>query len=137
MPSPRFLNPETIAPPPGRGYTHVVEVTGPGRTVYIAGQLGLDRSGALAGGEGDFRAQAVQAFENLKEALAAVGAGFKHVVKLNNYLTDIRDLAILRDVRGAYLSKDNPPASTTVAISALAKEGALYEVEAIAVLPER
>jgi enamine deaminase RidA (YjgF/YER057c/UK114 family) len=115
----------------------VVEVPGPGRTVYIAGQLGLDRSGALAGGQGDFRAQAVQAFENLKEALAAVGAGFEHVVKLNNYLTDIRDLAILRDVRSTYLSKDNPPASTTVAIAALAKEGALYEVEAIAVLPER
>ena len=38
---------------------------------------------------GDFRAQAVQTFENLKAALAAVGGRFTHVVKLNNYLTDI------------------------------------------------
>jgi len=39
----RFSNPETIAKPPG--YSHVVEVTGPGRTVYFAGQLGMDKSG--------------------------------------------------------------------------------------------
>jgi enamine deaminase RidA (YjgF/YER057c/UK114 family) len=27
------------------GYTHVVEVNGPGRTIYIAGQLGYDSAG--------------------------------------------------------------------------------------------
>ena len=46
-PNPRFINPQTIAKPPG--YTHVVEATAPGRTVYIAGQLGFDVSGTLAG----------------------------------------------------------------------------------------
>ena len=64
----------------------MVEITGPGRIVYIAGQLGLKPDGKIAG---DFRAQAVQAFENLKAALAAVGATFDDVVKLNNYLVDI------------------------------------------------
>jgi hypothetical protein len=39
----RFLNPDTLYKPPG--YSHVVEATGPGRTVYIAGQLGLDKNG--------------------------------------------------------------------------------------------
>jgi hypothetical protein len=38
-------------------------------------------------------------------------------------------------VRDSYLSDQNRPASTTVAISGLAREGALLEVEAIAVLP--
>ena len=37
----RFSNPDTIAKPPG--YSHVVEVTGPGRIVYFAGQPGVDR----------------------------------------------------------------------------------------------
>ena len=130
----RFLNPSTIAKP--HGYTHVIEVLGPGRTVYIAGQLGLTRDGKLAGG--DFRAQAKQAFANLKNALAAVGAGFEHVVKLNNYLIDIRaNLPIYREVRDACLGTANPPpASTAVEVSNLAVPGALYEVEAIAVLPE-
>src|SRR5262249_55459371 len=78
----RFINPQALGRPPG--YTHVVEVTAPGRIVYIAGQLGVDRDGKI----GDFQRQAVQTFENLKTALAAVGAEFRHVVKLNNYLVD-------------------------------------------------
>lgn len=131
----RFINPSTVSKPPG--YTHVIETTGPGRTVYIAGQLGLTVDGKLAGAEGDFGAQAKQAFENLKNALAAVGAGFETVVKLNNYLVDIRaHLPIYREVRDAYVDTANPPASTTVQVGNLAIPGALYEVEAIAVLPE-
>jgi len=135
-PNLRFINPPTMAKPPG--YTHVIEVTGPGRTVFIAGQLGLGLDGKLAGAPGDFRAQAKQAFENLKNALAAVGAGFEHVVKLNNYLTDIRaHLPIYREVRDGYVSTANPPASTTVQVGDLAIPGALYEVEAIVALPPR
>jgi enamine deaminase RidA (YjgF/YER057c/UK114 family) len=132
----RFLNPPTIAPPPGNGFTHVVEAAGPGRTIYIAGQLGLRLDGSLAGEAGDFRAQARQAFENLRAALEAVGAGFQDVVKLNNFLIDIRHLSLLREVRGGYLNTAAPPASTTVAVAALAREGALFEVDAIAVLPD-
>jgi enamine deaminase RidA (YjgF/YER057c/UK114 family) len=126
----RFINPTTLGKPPG--YTHVVEVTAPARIVYIAGQLGIDKEGKLSS---DFRLQAVQTFENLKNALAAVGGQFQHVVKLNNYLVDMKYLSIFRHVRDSYLSDQNRPASTTVAISGLAREGALLEVEAIAVLP--
>jgi enamine deaminase RidA (YjgF/YER057c/UK114 family) len=134
-PNLRFMNPSTMSKPPG--YTHVVEAIGPGRIVYIAGQLGLTVDGKLAGPPGDFRAQATQAFENLKNALAAVGAGFEHVVKLNNYLTDIRaQLPIYRDVRDSHVSTANP-ASTTLEVSKLAIEGALYEVEAVAIMPPR
>jgi enamine deaminase RidA (YjgF/YER057c/UK114 family) len=129
----RFLNPDTLYKPPG--YSHVVETTGPGRTVYIAGQLGLDKNGDLVGGPGDFRAQAVQTFENLKAALAAVGADFSHVVKVTNLLADIKYLPVFREVRNQYLNSGAPPASTTVAISQFAREGALLEVEAVAVLP--
>jgi enamine deaminase RidA (YjgF/YER057c/UK114 family) len=130
----RFLNPGTMSKPPG--YTHVVEVTAPGRIVYVAGQLGLDRDGRMAGAPGDFRAQAVQAFENLKAALAAVGANFGHVVKINNYLTDMTHLQVFREVRDRYVNTAAPPASTTVAISRLAREDALFEIEAVAVLPQ-
>jgi len=130
----RFLNPRTISKPPG--YTHVVEATGPGRIVYIAGQLGLDVGGKVVGQAGDFRAQAIQTFENLKAALAEVGATFNDVVKINNYLTDLpAHLPIFREVRDMYLDKSKPPASTTIQISALAREGALLETEAIAILP--
>jgi len=126
----RFINPEALGKPPG--YTHVVEATAPGRIVYIAGQLGVDREGKISS---DFRLQAVQTFENLKNALAAVGAQFQHVVKLNNYFVDMKYLPTFRQVRDSYLADKNRPASTTIAISGLAREGALLEVEAVAVLP--
>lgn len=132
----RFLNPKLISKPPG--YTHVVEVTGPGRIVYLAGQLGLDIGGKVVGQPNDFRAQAIQTFENLKIALAEVGATFSDVVKINNYLTHLeRDLPVFREVRDMYLNMRAPPASTTIQISALARPGALLETEMIAMLPAK
>jgi len=131
----KFLNPDTIAKPVG--YTHVVEPAGPGRIIFISGQLGLDLDGKIVGAPGDFRTQAEQTFVNLKNALAAVGAGFEHVVKLNNYFTDIAHIGTFREVRDRFIDTAAPPASTAVAIVALARPGALIEVEAIAVVPAR
>ncbi len=126
----RFMNPEAIAKP--GGYSHVVEVTGPGRIVYIAGQLGITPDGQLAGG---FREQAAQAFENLKAALAAVGATFDDIVKVNNYLIDIpTNISIYREVRDRYVNVGRPPASTTIGVPALARNGALFEIEAVVML---
>jgi enamine deaminase RidA (YjgF/YER057c/UK114 family) len=129
----KFLNPDTIAKPVG--YTHVVEPAAPGRIIFISGQLGLDRDNKIVGAPGDFRAQAEQTFVNLKNALAAVGAGFEHVVKLNNYFADISHLGVFREVRDRFVNTAAPPASTAVAIASLARPGALIEVEAIAVVP--
>jgi len=118
----RFMNPKSVAKPPG--YTHVVEVTGPGRTAYIAGQLGLDVNGKLVGA-GDFRAQAMQAFENLKAAVAEVGAEMASIVKINNYIVDIgTDIAAFRELRDRYFNMAAPPASTAVGVPALAVPGA-------------
>ena len=126
----RFINPNTLAPQ--SGYSYVVETTGPGRTVYIAGQLGLDMENKLVGN--DFRAQCGKAFDNLKAALAGVGGTVKDIVKINNYLTDMSHIGIYREVRDQFFKMPRP-ASTTVAISTLARPGALFEIEAIAVLP--
>jgi len=126
----RFINPRGLQKSPG--YTHVVEVTAPARLVYIAGQLGSNVEGELSS---DFRQQAVQTFENLKVALAAVGGQFHDVVKFNNYLVDMKYLPIFRQVQNSYLPDENRPASTTVAVSSLARAGAFLEIEAIAVLP--
>jgi enamine deaminase RidA (YjgF/YER057c/UK114 family) len=129
----RFSNPDTIAKPPG--YSHVVEVTGPGRTVYFAGQLGVDMSGKMAGG---VREQIELAFENLKAALASVGAGFGHVVKINNYIVDIGvNIAPFREIRDKYVNTAAPPASTTIGVPELARPGALFEIEAVAILPPK
>lgn len=127
-------NPPTMEKPPG--YSHVVAIEGGARIVFFAGQLGVDTSSAFAGGRGDFKAQTVQAFENLKSALTAAGAGFEHLVKINNFLVDIeRNMAAFREVRDRYLVKSALPASTTIGVPALARPGALFEIEAVAALP--
>ena len=87
-------------------------------------------------GRGDLRAQTRKVFENLKLALAAAGAGFENLVKMNYYIVGYRPehLAPIREVRSEYLSRTHPPASTLVGVEALFQEGVLIEVEAIAVV---
>jgi len=130
----RFMNPPGMSNPPG--YSHVVEVTGPHRVVYFAGQTGADANGKVSP---DFRAQAVQVFENIKTALKSVGAGFEHVVKVTAYHTNLdANAAIYREVRASYFTnKAALPGHTLLQISRLANPAYQLEVEVIAVLPAK
>jgi enamine deaminase RidA (YjgF/YER057c/UK114 family) len=129
----RYSNPPGMSSPPA--YSHVVEVNGPHRTVYLAGQTGADAAGKVAEG---FRAQAVQVMENIR-LLASVGGNFEHVVKLNSYLTNIEaNAAEFREVRASYFpNRSALPASTLLQVPRLASPAYLLEVEVIAVLPPR
>jgi reactive intermediate/imine deaminase len=128
----RFINPRTL--PKAPGYTHVVEVI-KGRTIYISGQIALDRAGNIVG-RGDFRAQTHQVFENIKAALEAVDATFKDVVKLNIYIVDISQIQTFREVRDQFVNKKNPPASALIEVRKLVRDEFLIEIEATAFLPE-
>ena len=127
----RFLNPASM--PPSFGYTQVVEVTG-SKMVYLAGQIAFDLAGNVVGA-GDLRAQTQQVFENLKAGLAAAGATFEHVVKLQLFLLDITQIQIVRDVRDRYINTQFPPASTAVEVRRLFRDELLIEIDAIAALP--
>lgn len=130
----KFLNPPTIATP--RGYTHAVTATS-GKMIWISGQVAFNVKGELVG-KGDLRAQTTQVYENLKNALAAAGATTADLVKLNTYVVDFKpeNLAAIREVRGQYFPFENMPASTLVGVQALAFEGLLIEVEAVAMVKE-
>ena len=130
----RHSNPAGMTQP--AAYSQVVEVNGPHRLVFVAGQTGVDASGK-AGQE--FRAQAVQAFTNIKTALTSVGGSMDHVVRITTYLTDIQQNAdVYREVRASFLSnKSALPASTLVQVTRLADPSYLIEVDAIAILPPR
>ena len=130
----KFINPPTLATP--RGYTHVVTAAG-GKMVFIAGQVAWDVKGELVG-KGDLRAQATQAYTNLKAALAAAGATTADVAKMNTYVVNFKstDLSVIREVRSQFFPQENLPASTLVGVQALAMDGLLIEVEAVAVVGE-
>jgi len=126
-------NPAPLSKP--TGYTHVVEVTGPAKTVYISGQIAFDKDGTIVGA-GDMKAQAEQVFKNLQAALAAAGAKFSDVVKMNSYITDMSKVQAVRDVRAQYF-KDTTPASTFVEVKGLVRPELLLEIEVIAVVAAR
>ena len=128
----RHSNPPGLTQPPA--YSQVVEINGPHRLVFIAGQTGVDASGKAAQG---FRAQAMQAFTNIKTALASVGGSMDNVVRLTTYLTDIQqDADAYREVRASFLpNKSALPASTLLQVVRLADPAYLIEVDAVAILP--
>src|SRR5438067_548457 len=121
-------NPPTLSKP--TGYTHIVEVTGPGKTIYISGQIALDKDGNLVGA-GNMKAQAEQVFKNLESALAAAGAKFSDVVKMNTFITDMEQAPAVREVRARYFA-DTAPASTLVQVVHLARPELMLEIEVIA-----
>ena len=100
------------------------------KTIYISGQIALDRNGAVVGA-GDMKAQAEQVFKNLEAALAAAGAKFTDVVKMNTYTTDISQAQAIRDVRARYFGNVTP-ASTLVQVVHLARPEFMLEIEVIA-----
>ena len=133
-PDTRFANPPGLSKPPG--YSHVVEVNGPHRTVYLAGQTGADVNGKVADG---IRAQTKQVMENIRTALAFAGGGFEHVIRVTSYLVDIeRDGAAFREVRLSYFAnKDALPASTLLQVSRLANPAYLVEIDVVAIMPPK
>lgn len=126
----RYINPEGLVKP--TGYTHLV-IAPDGRTVYIAGQVAFDRTGKVVG-DGDFAAQAEQVFRNLRHALTSVGGSMGDLVKTTTFITDIKHLPALREVRARHLAQSQPPANTLVAVSGLARAELLIEIEGVAVL---
>ena len=123
------LNPPTLPTPPS--YSQLVTASA-GTTLYIAGQVALDRDGKLVG-PGDFAAQTTQVFRNLVAALEAGGATTRHLVKMNTYVTDLSGLPDFRRVRDQFLDAAHPPTSTLVQVARLFRPEFLIEIEAIAV----
>lgn len=101
-----------------------------GDLLFTSGSAGV-KDGELAGD--DIESQARQALENLGEVLETAGSSWDRVVKLNCYLSQAkRDFAGWNQVFKEYFPED-PPARTTVG-AAIAMEGALIEVEIVAIV---
>lgn len=119
-------NPAGFAEP--AAYSHAVAVPASARTLYVAGQIAVDREGNSPAG---FAEQAELVFANVKAALDAAGMTLADVVKMNTYLTRPSDYAEFVRIRSAAMG-GNKPTSTLVYVSALAKPELLVEIEAIA-----
>ena len=104
-----------------------------GDLLFVSGNVATDRNGNLVG-EGDCEAQSRQVLANVRTIVEAAGSTMQDVVKITCFLTDINDYAAYAKVRSETWPS-SPPASSTVAVSALVRPEFLVEVEAIARVP--
>lgn len=133
MASNEHINPEGLSRP--TGYTHVV-AAGPGRTVYVAGQVAVGPDGDAVSAE--LEPQVRQAYANLKTALDAAGASVGDLVKTTVFVVGYRPehRATIARVRAEIFEGIEPPANTLLGVTALAAPEFLVEVEGIAVIPD-
>jgi enamine deaminase RidA (YjgF/YER057c/UK114 family) len=74
---------------------------------------------------------------NVREALAAGGAGPEHIIKRNIYVVEGQPLqAGFAAFQNAWPEVPNPPAITGVFVSGLAHPDFLVEMDAVAVVPQ-
>jgi enamine deaminase RidA (YjgF/YER057c/UK114 family) len=134
-PSPhRIVNPPGLAPP--AGFSHAV-VAAPGRTVYLAGQIGADAGGRVAAG--GLAEQFDLALANLLTALAAAGGRPEQLVWLQIFVTDVAgyraELRRLGEVWRRHLGR-HYPATALLEVRGLFDPAAMVELMGIAVVPE-
>ena len=103
-----------------------------GNQIFVSGMLAWDTERRIVG-VGDVKAQTRKALENVEATLKAAGATLANIVKINFYLTDIRDKTAVWEVRKEMFG-DHRPASTLVEVSHLVDPEGKLEVEAVAFL---
>ncbi len=109
-------------------YSQAIKV---GDTIYLSGQIPLDPS-TMTLVEGGFREQAQQMFTNLNAVCKAANGSLNDIVKLNIYLTDLSNFAIVNEVMAEFFEAPYP-ARAAIGISELPK-GALVEADGVAVV---
>ena len=113
-------------------YSQAVKVTGAETILFIAGQVAYDEKGGAAH-PGDFKAQARAVLRAVKAQVEAGGGTMANIVKVNTYVTDMRYRPDYAKLRAEFFGP-KAPASTMVAITALADPDFLIEIEAVAVV---
>ena len=102
-----------------------------GDSVYLSGQIPLvPQTMELV--DGGMEAQIRRVFDNLSAVAAAAGGSLADVVKLNIYLVDLGQFALVNQVMAGYF-KEPYPARAAVGVAALPRD-AQVEMDAVMVL---
>jgi reactive intermediate/imine deaminase len=105
-------------------YSQAVKI---GSTVYLSGQIGLDPA-TMEMVEG-IDTQVHRVFKNLKAVAEAAGGSLADVVKLNIFLTDLANFALVNSVMTEYFTEPYP-ARAAVGVASLPR-GALVEADGV------
>jgi enamine deaminase RidA (YjgF/YER057c/UK114 family) len=119
--------------PRPKGYANGVLARG-SETIFVGGQIGWNADCVFECH--DFSGQVRQALQNIRDVLAAAGAGPEHMTRMTWYITDKQAYVnSLREVGAAYreVMGKHFPAMSVVQVTALVEDEALVEIEVTAV----
>lgn len=127
-----IFNPEQLGSPLGL-YKQIARVKA-GEFVFIAGQLAVNKAGEVVGA-GDFDAQMIQVFENIRAGLEAVDAEFGDIARFTTYLVHASYIDNFMKVREKLFPKLFPdgsyPPNTLLVVQRLVREEFLIEVDTV------
>ena len=111
-------------------YSQAVAVTA-GTTVYLSGQIPLVPE-TMEVVEGGIEDQIHQVFKNLTAVCQEAGGDLSNIVKLNIFLTDLNNFAVLNEIMSSYF--DEPyPARAAIGVNELPK-GVSVEMDGVMVI---
>ena len=111
-------------------YSQAVTVTG-GTSIYLSGQIPLVPE-TMEVVEGNIEAQIHQVFKNLIAVCQEAGGDLSNIVKLNIFLTDLNNFAVLNEIMASYF--DQPyPARAAIGVNELPK-GVSVEMDGVMVI---
>ena len=126
-----YLNPPGSPTP--KSYHHVIS-TGPGKLIFLSGQVAFDSKRNIVG-QGDVAAQTRQAMRNLKSAVETGGGQVSDIVQITTHVVNY-DPTQLEEITGTIAEFFKPeclPTNTLVGVNSLSTEGLLIEIGGIAV----
>jgi reactive intermediate/imine deaminase len=106
-------------------YSQAVKV---GSTVYLSGQIALDPQ-TMAMVAGDTEAEVRRVFDNLRAVARAAGGSLDDMVKLNVFLVDLANFALVNQVMAEYFAEPYP-ARAAIGVASLPR-GANVEMDGI------
>ena len=111
-------------------YSQAVAVIG-GTSIYLSGQIPLVPE-TMEVVEGNIEAQIHQVFKNLIAVCQEAGGDLSNIVKLNIFLTDLNNFAVLNEIMATYF--DQPyPARAAIGVNELPK-GVSVEMDGVMVM---
>ena len=101
-------------------YSQAVKI---GTAVYLSGQIALDpRTMAMI--EGDTEAEIRRVFDNLQAVATAAGGSLNDMAKLNVFLVDLANFALVNQIMAEYFTEPYP-ARAAIGVAALPRDASV------------
>lgn len=101
-------------------YSQAVKVGG---TVYLSGQIALDPQ-SMTMVDGDTEAEIRRVLDNLRAVATAAGGGLDDMVKLNVFLVDLANFALVNQIMAEYFSEPFP-ARAAIGVATLPRDASV------------